>query len=145
MDVERTARARWRGDLLSGEGTLRRDSGGTEEPVSWKGRTSERAGGTTSPEELIAAAHAGCFSMSLSNVLAEAGRVAEEIEVIATCRMGDASGAPRIGALELDVRAAVPGLDQPGLEAAAARAEAACPVSNALAAAVTVRLTATLT
>jgi osmotically inducible protein OsmC len=140
--VQRAATVRWEGSLTGGRGALRRPSAGAgSEALSWDGRVGP-AIGPTSPEELIAAAHAGCYSMSLSNVLAEAGWRAERIDVTAAC--GLERETLRISFVDLTVEAAVPGLDAPAFRDLASAAESACPVSNALRGNVEIRLRAQL-
>jgi osmotically inducible protein OsmC len=131
MATERKAEVSWHGDLTSGEGRI--DSvtsgafGGLD--VSWAART-EQPEGKTSPEELIAAAHASCFSMALSHGLAEAGNPAEELKASATVTFQPGEGITKV---ELDVAGRVPGLDQDGFMQAAENARENCPVSKALA------------
>jgi osmotically inducible protein OsmC len=133
----------WQGGLKDGGGSVRRVTSEQEpEVISWGSRTGSAQDGT-SPEELIAAAHAGCFSMALAQVLEGRGTPAHDIAVQASVELalGDA---PRISAVELEVRADVPGLDDDGLQAATRRAEADCPVSNALRGSVAIRVRAQL-
>lgn len=127
--VRRTARSVWRGGLRAGQGRVARGASGREESVTWGSRV---AGETqeTSPEELIAAAHAGCFSMALANVLSEDGHLPTELDVRADCALDVAP--LRITAIELAVTGRVEGLDEAGFSDAVRRAEAVCPVSNAL-------------
>ena len=130
--AERKATAVWEGDLPHGSGRVGGATGAFSDlPVSWRARA-EEAGGDTSPEELIAAAHATCYSMAFSNVLAGGGNAPERLEVTATCHLDRAGEGVEITTVELDVRGRVPGLDADGFERAAREAEAACPVSNAL-------------
>jgi osmotically inducible protein OsmC len=138
------AEASWSGDLTGGSGHVRPQSGAFPElPISWSRRAQREQGGT-SPEELIAAAHAGCFSMALSNELARAGHPPERLEVSASVAFetGRPDGAA-ITQIELTVRARVPGADQASFQAAAEAARTGCPVSKALAA-VDIRLQASL-
>jgi osmotically inducible protein OsmC len=139
-----TAEASWSGDLIGGAGTVRPGSGAFAElPISWSRRT-QREHGATSPEELIAAAHAGCFCMAFSNELAKAGHPAERIVASASVAFetGRADGAA-ITSIDLEVRALVPGIDAAAFELAAEAARAGCPVSKALAG-VEIRLRAAL-
>lgn len=99
--------------------------------MTWAART-EQPGGKTSPEELIAAAHAGCYAMALSLTLAEAGNHPERLQVTANCTLEEVAGKPRITQVNLEVRGKVPGLEAPAFERAARQAEQLCPVSNAL-------------
>jgi osmotically inducible protein OsmC len=135
------ASAVWHGDLLSGEGTVTVDSGAfPAQPVTWKART-ERPDSKTSPEELIAAAHAACYAMAFSHTLAEAGHTATELRVSAVCHLKPGVG---ITTMNLDVSGSVPGLDQSQFEQFARQGEAGCPVSGALRGNVEINLTATL-
>jgi osmotically inducible protein OsmC len=127
----RTAEAVWDGSLEDGTGALSSGSGALDLPVTWAARTAQ-PGGLTSPEELIAAAHASCFAMALALVLGEGGTPPERLSVTASCTLDEVDGAPRITTVALDVRARVPGLDETGLDRDVARAAGICPVSNAL-------------
>jgi len=130
--AERRGHAVWRGNLLEGSGTVDAASGAVSgQEVTWKART-EGSDTVTSPEELIAAAEAACFAMALSHALASAGHEPEEVEVDAVCTFGPVEGGFAITRMALDVRAAVPGIDQAAFEGVLAEAEAGCPVSNAL-------------
>jgi osmotically inducible protein OsmC len=100
-------------------------------PVTWASRT-ERPDGKTSPEELIAAAHASCFAMALSLTLGENHTPPERLAVTAPCTLDEIDGAPRITTVELTIRARVPGLEQASFEQAVERAADLCTVSNAL-------------
>ena len=118
--------------LASGAGTLTSGSGALSElPVTWASRT-ERADGKTSPEELIAAAHASCFAMALSLVLGENKTPPDRVSVNAACTLDEVEGAPRITTVELTVGAQVPGIEAAELERMVERAADLCPVSNAL-------------
>jgi lipoyl-dependent peroxiredoxin len=129
--AERTATTVWEGDLAHGSGTLSLTSGATGDlPVTWASRT-ERSDGKTSPEELIAAAHASCFSMALSHGLAEAGHPPDRLEVSATVTLS-LDGGPKVTRSHINVRGTVPGLDADGLVDAAEDAAKNCPVSGAL-------------
>jgi lipoyl-dependent peroxiredoxin len=128
--VEREAHVIWQGDLAHGSGSLSEGSGVLNEaPVTFASRV-ESPGGKTSPEELIAAAHATCYAMALSNTLAEKDTPPERLEVDAVCTLDDQQ--LKITAVELDVRGAVPGISEEDFENAAREAEQICPVSNAL-------------
>lgn len=130
--AERRANVVWEGDLAHGAGSITLASGALAEfPVTWASRT-ERSDGKTSPEELIAAAHASCFSMALSHALAEAGTPPERLEVSALATLDAIDVGLRITTMDLGVRGRVPGLDAAGFQAAAEGAKAGCPVSNAL-------------
>jgi osmotically inducible protein OsmC len=129
--TQRTANVVWQGDLLNGAGTIENVTSGAVGPldVTWASR-SEEPNGRTSPEELIAAAWAACFSMALSNGLAKADTPPEKLETSATVTFQPGEGITR-GALT--VRGTVPGLDADGFRAAAEDAKENCPVSKALA------------
>lgn len=128
--VEREAHVIWQGDLAQGSGSLSEGSGVLNEaPVTFASRV-ESPGGKTSPEELIAAAHATCYAMALSNTLAEKDTPPERLEVDAVCTLDDQQ--LKITSVNLDVRGAVPGISEEDFENAAREAEQICPVSNAL-------------
>jgi osmotically inducible protein OsmC len=128
--VEREAHVIWQGDLAHGSGSLSEGSGVLNEaPVTFASRV-ESPGGKTSPEELIAAAHATCYAMALSNTLAEKDTPPERLEVDAVCTLDDQQ--LKITNVNLDVRGAVPGISEEDFENAAREAEQVCPVSNAL-------------
>ena len=130
--AERRGHAVWHGNLLEGSGTVDAASGAVSgQEVTWKART-EGSDTVTSPEELIATAEAACFAMALSHALASAGHEPEEVEVDAVCTFGPVEGGFAITRMALDVRAAVPGIDQAAFEGVLAEAEVGCPVSNAL-------------
>jgi osmotically inducible protein OsmC len=130
----RTARTAWNGTLNEGGGQVELSSSkvGTYD-VSFPKRAAEDAGGTTSPEELIAAAHSSCFAMQLSALIGEAGGTPEQLEVTADVTLGpDPAGGFRITGIALKVRGEVSGLDEAGFLQAAQDAKATCPVSKAL-------------
>ncbi len=130
----RTARTAWNGGLQDGSGQVELSSSkvGTYE-VSFPKRAADEAGGTTSPEELIAAAHSACFAMQLSANVAEAGGTPESLEVSADVSLGpDPNGGFKLTGIALKVRGEVSGLDAAGFEQAAQGAKAGCPVSKAL-------------
>jgi osmotically inducible protein OsmC len=127
----RSAEVVWDGTLASGAGALSSASGAFELPVTWASRT-EQPDGKTSPEELIAAAHASCFAMALALVLGENRTPPERLTVTATCELDEVDGAPRITTAVLAVRARVGGIDRDGLQRNVAQAADLCPVSNAL-------------
>lgn len=131
MAAERTAQVTWNGDLMSGNGTIERVGSGALGAlgVSWAARTEEQSGGKTSPEELIAAAHASCFSMALSAALAKAGNAPERLNSSATVTFVPGTG---ITKSVLDVEGRVSGLDEDGFRDAAEQAKENCPVSQAL-------------
>src|SRR4051794_38507859 len=140
--AQRKARAMWEGDLFSGSGAASALSSGlfTDAPVSWPART-EESGGKTSPEELIAAAHAACFCMALSNELSSRGHPPARLEVQATCTFEPGKG---ITTMALDVSAEVPGVDEAGFQEGLDAATASCPVSNALRGNVDIQVDGTL-
>jgi lipoyl-dependent peroxiredoxin len=130
--TERRAEVRWQGSLLEGSGTIESTTSGTFGGlgVTWKARSEDEHGGLTSPEELIAAAHAACFSMALSGGLARAGTPADELRTSATVTFQPGEGITHI-ALSVDGR--VPDLDAAAFQQAAETAKENCPVSQALA------------
>ena len=132
MAAERRASVTWNGDLIGGAGTIDEVGSGAFGPldVSWAARSEEASGGKTSPEELIAAAHASCFSMALAHALAGAGNAPERLETSATVTFVPGTG---ITKPRLTVRGSVPGLDADGFREAAEDAKKNCPVSQALA------------
>jgi osmotically inducible protein OsmC len=142
--ADRHAEVTWEGNLTQGKGTVEVGSGALPHlPVTWAART-ERSDGKTSPEELIAAAHAACYAMAFSNTLNTAGTPPQRLHVTATCTLDRVDGKPKITTMRLDVRGTVPGTDQAGFESAARTAEQGCPVSNALRNNVQIQVNATL-
>jgi lipoyl-dependent peroxiredoxin len=131
--AERSATVVWEGGLAQGKGLLDMKSGAAEAlPISWPART-ERSDGKTSPEELIAAAHAGCFAMALSHALGSAGHTPERLEIQAVCAIEKKSeGGIRISTMRLAVKAKIPGADEAAFRTGLEGAEQGCPVSNAL-------------
>lgn len=129
--INRKASAVWQGDLKGGTGRLSTESGALADAAYAFGTRFENDKGTN-PEELIGAAHAGCFSMALSGGLAKGGHVAEEIRTTATVSMTKGDAGFTITAVHLDVRARVPGIDQAAFEQAANAAKDGCPVSRVL-------------
>ena len=131
----RTARTAWNGTLQEGSGQVELSSSqvGTYD-VSFPKRAADEAGGTTSPEELIAAAHSSCFAMQLSAEIAEAGGTPESLEVTADVSLGPDSerGGFQLTGITITVRGEVSGLDAEGFEKAAQAAKVGCPVSKAL-------------
>jgi osmotically inducible protein OsmC len=132
MATERTAHVTWNGTLFEGKGTI--DHVGSEAfgplEVSWPARADEETGGLTSPEELLAAAHASCFAMALSHGLAQAGTPAVELRTSATVTFVPGTGITKI---VLAARGEIPGVDETAFRAAAEAAKENCPVSKALA------------
>ena len=141
MAAKRTANLTWQGGLMDGSGVITSTSSGafSNLDVSWPARTEEH-GGKTSPEELIAAAHAACFAMGLSFGLANAGTPPQQLDVSATCTFEP----PKITTMEISVRGRVEGIDQATFEAAAQEAGENCPVSGALKGNVAVTVSAEL-
>jgi osmotically inducible protein OsmC len=131
----RTARTTWDGGLTDGSGMVDLTSSGAGTfDVNFPKRAADEAGGTTSPEELVAAAHSSCFAMSLSNAIAEAGGTPVNLDVSADVTLAaDPAGGFRIPRIHLTVRGHVDGLDAGGFQAAAEKAKAGCPISKALA------------
>jgi osmotically inducible protein OsmC len=129
--VDRKASTTWEGDLFSGKGSVSFDSSNAAGPldVSWPART-EAPQGMTSPEELIAAAHAACYSMSLSNVLAKGGTPPNRLDTSATATAEKGEKGLGITRVVLTVRGDVPGIDATAFDAAAQTAKDACPVSK---------------
>jgi lipoyl-dependent peroxiredoxin len=142
--TERRAEVTWRGSLLDGSGTIDSTTSGAFGGlgVTWKARSEDEHGGLTSPEELIAAAHAACFSMALSAALARADTPADELSTSAAVTFQPGEGITRIA---LTVEGSVPGIDDDGFSAAARTAKENCPVSKALASVPEITLEARLT
>jgi osmotically inducible protein OsmC len=131
--AERRASIVWEGDVQKGGGKITMDSSGAfgEFGISLPTRT-ESPEGHTSPEELLAASHAGCYAMAFSLVLSEAGNPPDRLEASADVVLDRAGEGFAVTTIALTVRGKVPGLDQAGFEEAAQRAEQSCPISNAL-------------
>lgn len=134
--MKRIASAAWNGDLKSGQGTLTAPGGVLNNtPYSFTARFEHSPG--TNPEELIAAAHAGCFTMALSAFLGKAGFPPQELSTKATLSLDQVEGDWTITAIHLDLTGRVPGIDAAKFEEIAREAEAHCPVSRVLKAAIT--------
>ena len=133
MAAQRRAEVIWEGSLEQGRGLLDLKSSGAVSglPVTWASRT-QRSEGMTSPEELIAAAHASCFAMAFSGELAQAGSAPEKLDVTATCTIDQVDGGWRVTSSAIEVEGVVPGLDEASFVQAAERAKDGCPVSGAL-------------
>jgi len=130
--AEREATVVWEGSLATGHGTLSTGSEALEAlPLTWASRT-ETPNGKTSPEELIAAAHASCFAMALALVLGQHKTPPTDLVVSARCTLDEIDGAPKITREALEVRGSAYGLDEAGFAADVAEAALLCPVSNAL-------------
>ena len=127
--ADRTASAVWQGDLFEGSGMVSVENSGLfrDAPVTWASRP-EDASGKTSPEELIAAAHAACFCMALSNELSSRGHPPARLQVRATCTFEP----PKVTTMTIDVTADVADIDEAGFREGLEAAEQSCPVSNAL-------------
>jgi osmotically inducible protein OsmC len=135
----RTSSAEWKGTLKEGAGTMKVGSGAYDGPYTWASRFDTGPG--TNPEELIGAAHAGCFSMFLSSVLTKAGFTPTRISTTAIVHLTDG---PTISLIELNSEVEVPGLTDADLQTHAEAAKAGCPVSKALAGGPEIKLTAKL-
>ncbi|HON38296.1 OsmC family protein [Candidatus Darwinibacter acetoxidans] len=134
--MKRKASAIWKGGIRDGKGTISTDSGVlSDTPYSFGTRFGNEKG--TNPEELIGAAHAGCFSMALSLILGEAGFTPENISTVASVTLEKIEGGFGITAVHLDVTAKVPGISREAFQAAADKAKTGCPVSRVLNAAIT--------
>ncbi|MCV2490233.1 OsmC family protein [Geodermatophilus sp. YIM 151500] len=144
----RTARTAWTGSLQEGSGRVELASSGVGTyEVSFPKRAADDAGGTTSPEELVAAAHSSCFAMQLSANVAEAGGTPQSLDVSADVSLGPDKerGGFKVTGIALTVRGRVDGLDEDGFRKAAEAAKVGCPISKALAAVETITLDAALT
>ena len=138
----RESQARWEGDLRGGKGTMRLGGGAFEGQYSFKSRFEEGPG--TNPEELIGAAHAGCFSMAFSNMLAEAGHVPKQVSTTARVHLERIDGKQTISRIELDTEGDVPGISKEKFQEIAEQAKVGCPVSRALGAVSTITVAARL-
>jgi lipoyl-dependent peroxiredoxin len=138
----RNGSARWEGDLQSGAGTLTVGDGVFEGNYTFKSRFEDGPG--TNPEQLIAAAHAGCFTMALSNILASAGHTPESVRTNANVTLRFVDNAPTITRIDLDTEGSVPGIDGAQFHKFAEDAKANCLVSRALAGVPEIGLTARL-
>lgn len=134
--MKRKASAHWSGGLKDGKGTVSTDSGVLKDTQYSFGTRFENGPGTN-PEELIAAAHAGCFAMALSAQLGEAGMRAESIDVTSTVTLDKVEGGFAVTSSHLDLRARIPGADQAKFDTAADNAKAGCPISKLLNAKIT--------
>jgi osmotically inducible protein OsmC len=142
--AQRRAEVIWEKDLLKGRGSVKVGSGALSEfGVTWASRT-EQPDGKTSPEELLAAAHASCYAMALSATLARKGTPPERLNVKAVSTFDRVGEGYKVTTMELTVRGKVPGIDQAKFEDAAREGEKACPISNALRNNVDIKLTAKL-
>lgn len=139
----RSADARWEGTLQDGKGTMRMGGGAWEGPYSFSSRFEEGTG--TNPEELLAAAHAGCFSMALSAALGRAGHTPQSVATTAKVHIDRTDDGFRIQKIELTTDANVPGISQPDFDEIADTAKKTCPVSVALGGVGEITLQTTLT
>jgi osmotically inducible protein OsmC len=139
--IIRKSSAEWRGDLKSGAGDIALGSGAYNGPYSFQSRFESGTG--TNPEELIAAAHAGCFSMAFSHALTQAGFTAASVRTNAAVKLEPAPGGFAITGIHLEMTASIPGIAEAQFQEIAAAAKVGCPVSKALAA-VPITLAATL-
>jgi lipoyl-dependent peroxiredoxin len=132
MAVERTASAQWQGDLMGGSGQVSTQSGAVKNAaVKWSSRA-ERADGNTSPEELIAAAHASCISMALAHALAQEGHAPQQLDTEATATFDKVGDGFRMTTMRITIRGQVEGVDEDAFRQAAEGAKENCPVSQAL-------------
>ena len=145
MNAVRQASATWSGDLTSGAGTVSAESSGvfSDLPVSWSART-EQSGGKTSPEELVAAAHAACYSMAFSNRLAKAGHAPDRVDVTAEVTFAKEEAGWKVASSHLTVRGRVPGISEADFMSLADDARDGCPISVALKGNVELSVEATL-
>lgn len=127
----RTGEAEWKGNLLEGGGRVKVQSGTLDAPYDFRARTGDGKG--TNPEELIGAAHAGCFTMQLSALLGAAGHTATRLHTVAKVHLEKQGAGFAIPKIELELDGVVPGLDAAGFQKHAETAKASCPVSKALA------------
>jgi osmotically inducible protein OsmC len=144
--AERRAEVVWEGNLVQGKGSITHTGSGAFAaglPVTWASRV-ERSDGRTSPEELIAMAHASCYAMALSHTLNEAGTPPQRLEVSSTVTVEQVPGGIKVGESRLEVRGRVPGIDQAKFEEMAKKGEQGCPISNAIRNNVDINLKATL-
>jgi osmotically inducible protein OsmC len=128
---DRSSTAVWEGDLMEGKGTMKIGSGAWEGPYSFKSRFEDGKG--TNPEELIAAAHAGCYSMALSAALSKGGNPPKRVETTAKVNLAKVEGGFAIDKIHLVTKASVPGIDAAKFKATAEDAKKNCPVSKVLA------------
>lgn len=142
MAVTSVASAVWTGTLKEGNGGFSAGTGAFSGAYTFATRFEGKAG--TNPEELLAAAHAACYSMALSGALVRAGATPESIETTAHCTMDTVDGKPTVAAMKLVVKATVPGITDAAFQEAAKGAKEGCPVSRALAGIPTISLDATL-
>jgi osmotically inducible protein OsmC len=138
----RNGTAEWRGDVESGSGRITVGNGVFEGPYSFASRFEEGEG--TNPEQLIAAAHAACFTMALSNLLSGEGHVPDSLRTAAHVQLRNIEGSPTLARMDLETEGRVPGVEEPEFRRYAEQAKETCPVSRALAGIPEIRLTARL-
>lgn len=145
MAAQRRASVVWEGDLIKGKGSITEVTSGafSNFPVTWAART-EQPGGKTSPEELLASAHASCYAMAFSAALGRNGTPPQKLNVNALCTFDRVGDGWKVTTMELDVKGKVAGLDRTKFEEIASAAEKGCPISNALRNNVEIRLHAQL-
>jgi lipoyl-dependent peroxiredoxin len=145
MAQVRRAQAHWSGDLQSGGGAVSASTSGifSDQPTTWQARTEEPEGGT-SPEELLAAAHASCFSMAVSNELAKAGFPPRRVDVTVDIRADKTDAGWTVLASHITLRAAVPGVDEATFQQKTEAAKVGCPISRAIKGNVEISLETTL-
>jgi osmotically inducible protein OsmC len=144
MTARRRARATWENDLKNGHGTVKGDSGALPQvPITWAART-EEPGGKTSPEELLAAAHAACFAMAFTATLGRMGKTPERVGVTATCTFDKVGEGWGVTTMDLDVTGHVPGMTSAQFAEAAQTAEKGCPISVAICNNVAIKVNAKL-
>jgi len=131
--AERVAVVSWKGNLTEGEGDLSLDSSKTLQgsPITWASRA-EAPDGRTSPEELLAGAHASCYAMALSNTLAKNGTPPDSLEVRTVCALDRRGEGVAVTSMHISVRGVVDGLDDAGFQELAKKGEEGCPISNAI-------------
>jgi len=146
MAQVRRAEASWQGDLFTGSGTVSAVTSGTVAglPITWRARAEASDTGQTSPEELLAAAHAACYSMAFSNGLAKGGTPATRLDVAVEITFDKTDAGMTVTRSEITVTGTVPGIDQAAFEAAAVGAKDGCPISRALKGNVELSVKATL-
>jgi osmotically inducible protein OsmC len=144
-EAPRRADAVWQGSLGQGSGEVSLVTSGAAGPlpVTWASRT-ERSNGKTSPEELVAAAHASCYSMALSHILGEAGTPPDKLETSVTVTFKEIEGGWKVGTSQITVKGWVPGIDAAAFKEAAEGAKDGCPISDALKGNVELSVEATL-
>ncbi|MEU8180619.1 OsmC family protein [Micromonospora sp. NPDC049044] len=138
----RTASAQWQGNLTEGAGTVRTGKGGLSGNYSFKSRFEEGEG--TNPEELIAAAHAGCFSMAFSKALADAGSTATSVDTTAKVHLDKTDAGMTVTRIDLETVGQVPGIDDAEFQKLAESAKANCPISRLLSPGAEITLSARL-